>query len=241
MQSDMTTTKNMANLRVDAPTLRERTLDILRNAICNLDFAPGERLVERKLSELTGVSRTSIREALRHLESEGLIKTIPRKGPTVIDISVEEARQIYQVRGAIESLAGFLLAQQAGPEYLEQLRDCLDALKQATRERNLAASLEANEKFYEIIFKGSGNKVAEDFSRSLRLKIKILRAQVTGRWDKTSHAQSLERMERIVDAIRAKDPEAVRICIIDHSNKSAETLLKILNERKLAPRKSDAV
>ena len=97
----------------DHETLREKTVERLREALLNQFFAPGDRLIERELCELTGVSRTSVREALRLLESEGLIETIPNRGPIVASLSAEDAQYIYEVREALEGLAGRLFAERA--------------------------------------------------------------------------------------------------------------------------------
>ena len=93
--------------RAPAP-IRSRVLDNLRQAILERELVPGQRLIERELVELTGVSRTSIREALRELAAEGLVTTIPNKGTVVAEVTAEEARQLYQVRSALEALAGRL-------------------------------------------------------------------------------------------------------------------------------------
>src|SRR5262245_15967672 len=86
----------------DRPTLRELTAEKLRDAILSSRLQPGQRLVERDLCEQTGVSRSSVREALRHLEAEGLIERQGPRGLFVASITPEEARQIYEVRAAIE-------------------------------------------------------------------------------------------------------------------------------------------
>ena len=91
-----------ATLRVASlPGRREQVASRLRDAIVTGRFAPGRRLVERELCELTGVSRTSIREALRELESEGLITTVPHHGPVVSVVSIEtaEARRRDLLKG----------------------------------------------------------------------------------------------------------------------------------------------
>src|SRR5438552_16463065 len=83
-------------------TLRQQVLEVLRGAILNFQFKPGDRLIERELCEMTGVSRTSVREALRHLESEGLVQNLPNKGPMVATVTADEAREIFEVRRVLE-------------------------------------------------------------------------------------------------------------------------------------------
>ena len=87
-------------------TLRMQVEDKIRQAISSGHFRPGQRLVERELCEMIGVGRTSVREALRQLEAEGLIVTHPHRGPSVNAISLVEARQLYAVRGLLEGFSG---------------------------------------------------------------------------------------------------------------------------------------
>ena len=115
--------KVASGLRVErkpAP-IRTQVLDNLRLAIVERRLAPGQRLIERELVELTGVSRTSVREALRELAAEGLVTVIPNKGTVVTSVSAEEARQLYQVRSALEGLAGRcsprMLPRHSGPRW----------------------------------------------------------------------------------------------------------------------------
>src|SRR6185369_7343119 len=104
-------------LRVErTPALiRSQVLENLRQAILDRRLAPGQRLIERELVELTGVSRTSVREALRELAAEGLVTAIPNRGTIVTSVSAEEARQLYEVRSALEALAGRLFVANASP------------------------------------------------------------------------------------------------------------------------------
>ena len=106
----------------NSPNLRELTTRVLRNAILNMHFKPNERLVERRLCEQIGVSRTCVREALRHLETEGLVEHVPNRGLFVATVSVDEARQIYEVRAALESTAGRMFVERATDEHLDALK-----------------------------------------------------------------------------------------------------------------------
>src|SRR5579885_3504051 len=96
-----------------AAPVREQVGARLRQAIVTGHFQPGARLIERELCTLLGVSRTSLREALRQLESDGLVVNIPHKGLVVATMTREEAEEIYQVRAAMEGLAGRLAALRA--------------------------------------------------------------------------------------------------------------------------------
>src|SRR5215831_3449579 len=111
-------------LRVDRSikTLRELTLEKLRDAILNLRFKPGERLVERHLCDQLGVSRTVVREVLRHLEAEGLVETVARQGPIVARLDPTQVAEIYELRGLLEANAARACAEKVTPAIIEDLR-----------------------------------------------------------------------------------------------------------------------
>src|SRR5690606_30904625 len=130
--------------------LRQQVVELLRGAILEYRFKPGERLIERELCELTGVSRTSVREALRHLESEGLVVNLPHKGPTVAVVTAQDALELYQVRGALEGLAGRLFATRGGREQVVRLEGALAGLEAAFAERDRRGIEQATAAFYEV-------------------------------------------------------------------------------------------
>jgi DNA-binding GntR family transcriptional regulator len=106
-------------VRREAAPLRSQVVDLLRRAIVGAEFAPGERLTERVLCERFAVSRTVVREALRQLESEGLVTTVPQRGPVVAVLSAADAASLYEVRALLEALAGRAFAERATPRQRE--------------------------------------------------------------------------------------------------------------------------
>src|SRR3546814_14991223 len=98
--------------KIAAP-LRYSVTESIRNAIASGRFKAGDRLPERELCELTGVSRTLVREAMRQLESEGVIKVEPHRGPFVATLSRHQAEGVYQVRLELEGLACRLFAERS--------------------------------------------------------------------------------------------------------------------------------
>ena len=101
-------TAEMALVRPE--TLRHQVENALRQAIMSGRFAPGARLIERELCETLGVSRTSVREALRRLEAEKLVRSVPHKGPVVAIMSKQEAAELYAIRGLLEGFAALYFA-----------------------------------------------------------------------------------------------------------------------------------
>src|SRR5882672_1518544 len=88
---------------VEAPkTLRELALDRMRAAILDFRFKPGERLTERDLCHRLGVSRSVVREVMRHLEAEDLVQTIPHHGLIVAKLDASQAAEIYEIRALFE-------------------------------------------------------------------------------------------------------------------------------------------
>ena len=104
-------------------TLRELALERMRAAIVEFHFKPGQRLIERDLCEQLGVSRSVVREVIRHLEAEGLVHTVPHQGPIVATLDAETAAQIYELRSLLESAAAQAAATLAGAVDIEKMAD----------------------------------------------------------------------------------------------------------------------
>jgi DNA-binding GntR family transcriptional regulator len=190
--------------RAPAP-IRSRVLDNLRQAILERKLAPGQRLIERELVELTGVSRTSIREALRELAAEGLVTTIPNKGTVVAEVTAEEARQLYQVRSALEGLAGRLFVENATNAQRRALANALRAVERAAA-KGSPAMLAAKDKFYDVLFEGGGNEALRSIAGTLHARVNLLRSlslSLPGR-----SAESLAELAEIVAAVQAGDADA---------------------------------
>lgn len=194
--------------RVSAAPLRRRVIELLRQAILSFEYQPGERLVERDLCERLGVSRTVVREALRHLEAEGLVDIVPNRGPVVFSITYEDARALYEVREALESLAVMQCAERASDAQIDELVVALDRIERSYEGHGLAEELAAKEEFYEVLFAGSGNSVVGSTLRPLQARAHMLRGlslQVPGRVH-----DSLTELRQMVEAIKRRDGEAAR-------------------------------
>ncbi len=215
--------------RVAAP-LREQVTQLMRNAILDFQLRPGQRLVERELIERFAVSRTTIREALRDLASEGLVTVVPQKGAIVSAPSASEAADLYDIRAHLESLAVERFVDRATPEQVARLRSAVDVLSEVSRTSpdDTRAILKAKDAFYETLIDGAGSPVLEQVLISLQARVRILRATSLGSDGRAEEAA--EEIREIMDAIERRDgAEAARLCI-RHVQNAAVTALHALVE-----------
>jgi DNA-binding GntR family transcriptional regulator len=223
-----TDAESLATLRIESPpvTLREMALERLRRAIINGVFEPEERLVERALCEQLGVSRSVIREVIRHLEAEGLVTMLANKGPIVARLDWEDARQIYAIRAALESTAVADCARLADAEVKKRLRRALDNLHRTSRQRSPAAVIDATTEFYKIIFEAGGHKIAWDIVSRLNGRISRLRVMTLSTASRM--VSGPKQIGEIFDAIDRNDPDAAAAACRRHVSaaaKIAESLL----------------
>lgn len=217
-----------ASLRVErtAKTLRELTLEKVRDAILDFRFRPGERLVERTLCAQLGVSRTVVREVLRHLEAEGLVETIPHHGPAVALPDTARAAQIYEIRGLLEALAARACAEAATAADLARLGAALERIAAGYAARSPRDVLRATTEFYEVMFLSGGKSVAWDVVQPLNARINQLRAMtiaMPGRQD-----SGLAEMRSIYEAIARRDPQAAYDTSLRHVAQAARLALSAL-------------
>lgn len=208
-----------------ASILRHSVTENIRNAILTGHFRPGERLPERELCEMTGVSRTLVREALRQLESEGLIKVIPYRGPFVNRLTPEQAEDIYLVREELEGLACKLFAERASAKQLSALKSAFDDLKKQIYGTPLE-QLTSKNYFYEQLMNGAGNEALTNSLHLLNSKIMLLRStsmQVSGRTK-----ASLEELSDLINHLEASDGAAARAAGSKHVRNAALSALQAL-------------
>ncbi len=212
-----------------AAPVREQVEARLRQAIVAGHFLPGERLIERELCTLLGVSRTSLREALRQLEGDGLVTNIPHKGLIVATITSEEAAEVYQVRAVVEGLVGRLCAEQLTNELEQALGAVMEQIEAAHQAGDLAALVAAKEQFYQLLISGCGNRTAEVVLQSLHDRIASLRALTLAQPGRAE--ASVAEMRRILEAILNQDSQAACQACIDHVEQAALVAAAVLANR----------
>ena len=206
-----------------AAPVRQQVAASFRAAILNGRFKPGVRLIEKELCELTGASRTSVREALRQLETEGLVEVLPNKGPIVASISADQARSLYQVRAALESLAGSLFARNATDQQMQRLEDSVAAIAAAYDSGDIEAMLRAKDVFYAVLLEGAGNEIVPSFLGMLQARISLLRRVSLGQPRRLE--ASIGEIRGIVAALKRRDADAAALACRRHVENAADAAL----------------
>lgn len=208
--------RTAGSLKIDrsTKTLRELTLEKMRQAIIEQYFQPGQRLVERALCEQLGVSRTVVREVLRHLEAEGLVQSIPQQGPVVATIDADTTRQVYEMRALLEGHAAAACAERGDDGAVASLAAAIMVIEAAFKRGDLTTVLDQTNQFYSVMFHAAGATVAWGIVCSLNARINRLRGITIASRERGSAAP--KEMLRLLEAIKARNPEAAREAAQSH-------------------------
>ncbi|MFN7085496.1 MAG: GntR family transcriptional regulator [Burkholderiales bacterium] len=226
----------LLEVRKLAAPLRQQVLDHLRQAIIEGRLAPGARLTERELTEMTGVSRTVIREALRQLESEGLVAIIPNKGPVVRELTPAEAKDLYSIRAVLEGFAARLFVENAGEAEVKKLAQALDVVIGAYERGDAHEVLETKNRFYDVLFEGAGSETLSSMLGTLHARIwrwRALGLSHPQRSDERSK-ESIEGLRAILAAIRARDAESAEKLMREEAQHAAAEIMRLIEKPAVA-------
>ena len=156
-------------------TLKEQALEELRNSIMLGKLKPGQRLIERTLGEQLQVSRTVVRECIRHLESERLVTIISNSGPIVTELNEAQIKEIYQLRALLESEGVYQCAIKITREEAQKLLRLVDKIESRLQAKQVIKALELTTKLYQKIFSIGGLEISWDLIAQLNSRINQLR------------------------------------------------------------------
>ncbi|GAA1955340.1 GntR family transcriptional regulator [Nocardioides panacihumi] len=189
--------------------LRHQVARLLREDILDGVYAPGERLLETRMCESYGVSRTVVREALRQLETERLVTVLAHRGPIVTVLSAADIKAVYDVRRALEGLAGELFARDATPEQADALLAHLADMEVSYVRGTVKTREQAKERFYELLLAGTGNDVLAADLSTVHARIALFRRYALVD-DERVHLSFEELREIVTAAAVTRDPEDAR-------------------------------
>ncbi len=207
----------------------------IRESIINCRYKSGQRLLLKKISDEMGVSITPVRESLKKLEKDGLVKLVPNNGAMVIDLGIRDVIELYDLRRQLECLAIELLADNISKKLIDKLGDICDKDENCLREDNLNLHVEYNNKFHELLIKSAQSKRLVKFYNEISGQLSILAgktAKIPGQAKK-----SLTEHIEIVKALDKKNTELAKKIIFNHIQGTKEDILKkvkdVLKKREI--------
>jgi DNA-binding GntR family transcriptional regulator len=216
---------------IKSTRIYEEIVRQVKQLIAEGRFKSGDRLPpERELAEKFVVSRTSVREALRHLESEGLVQNLPNKGPVVATVTAAEAREIFEVRRVLEGLAARLFAERAGATELAALESAMTALDRAFAAADIHEILKATTRYYDVVLGGCGNDVIRRLIGLLQARVTFLRATSMSQPDRAP--ASLAEMKRLTTALKSGRPDDAEAASTAHVERATAAVLAALQKQQ---------
>lgn len=215
----------LSPIRQETAPLRARIIEAIRGAIEVGQLKPGERLVEKKLCEQLGVSRTSLREALRELEAIGVIAQVSTRGLTVVEISPREARNIYAIRADIEALVVWQFCEHADDAAMQQFDQLCTELVETYRAGKFEEIIAGKKKLLIHLCGVADNAVALELLQRLTLRTAQLRNRSVAR--KARQRQSITEIEELQAAVLARDGQSARRIAHRHVENAADSALDL--------------
>jgi len=187
------------------PTLREKILENIRDAIISGSLKAGCKVSEPELAERFGISRTPIREAFRQLESEGYLTVIPRRGAVVSEFNLKEVEDFYAIKSILEGYAARRACERLTDKELEHLQSINTRLSELADDNDVKAFFKLHDEFHAIFINASDNEKLKEMIYSLITRFQRLRhmsLSLPGRMK-----VSVQEHEKILDAFRRKDAD----------------------------------
>lgn len=204
-------TKKMSSLQQeDFLPLRDEVFNTLRERILKGTLKPGERLMEIHLADQLGVSRTPIREAIRMLELEGLVKMVPRKGAQVAKISREDLQDVLEVRKALDTLAVKLACERITEEEIIKLKEAEDEFERILKTGDTTQIAEADVAFHDVIQLASKNKRLKNMISNLAERIYRYRFEYIKQQSDEGKTLAAEHREIIKYVEEGNETEAIK-------------------------------
>ncbi|WP_240756972.1 GntR family transcriptional regulator [Roseicella aquatilis] len=205
----------------DTLSLAERAYRRLRDSIVQGALPPGSRISERSLAAALGISAQPVREALRRLEQDGMVVTLPRRGTVVAEFGPERQAEMGRIRAALEGAAAALAAERADAATLAALEAQLQAMQEATEAGRPDLVSAANERFHALIHGATGNVFLIRSLAALRAFDHVGRVRALNSTPKEL-PRALREHAGILAALQARDPETAEARMRAHVLRSLE-------------------
>ncbi len=215
-------------------SLKEAVIKTIRDAIITGHFKPGEKLIEKRLTEDLGVSRTILREAISHLSAEGIVRVVPNKGPIVRNFEETDIYNLYQIRMALLGLSARQFTQNMTEKSLLKLEKKLEKIKLAHKNFDDEKFIKSKNDFYQYLVDESGNDDLILLLRSLESQLSMMRSLGIKHPKRSSTRSkiSVENLQATYNMIQARNYAEAERMIRAETLQAQKEIVNLLREQK---------
>ena len=218
-----------ANAEAEPRLLAAEVVERLRDLIIQGELAPGVKLNERVLCERLRTSRTPVREAIKYLASEGLVELLPNRGAIVTPITATTVREMFELLGALEALAGELACINANDTDIADIRALHYQMLAHHARGELAPYFRCNQEIHLRLVGCTGNATLVNTYRALNGRVRRARYMANLSRERWDHA--VEEHEKILDALVRRDRALLPALLRSHLENKMLVILEALGEK----------
>lgn len=219
-------------ISINRAGLHQQVSARLRTMLVEGQIAPGAKLNERELSERLKVSRTPLREAIKHLAAEGWVELLPNRGAVAPLLTETDIADAFEVVAALEGLNGELAAQRITADELDAIEAWHYEMLAAHKRRDLSGYYRLNAQIHVAINAAAHNPVLTRTYAQANARLQALRFrsnQDTQKWQR-----AVKEHSKMIDALRARDAAAMRAVLVLHLQHKRDAVLALMRSGQLA-------
>lgn len=211
---------------IERRSLHLELVERIRLLIVESQLKPGDKVPEKDLCERFRVSRTPMREALKVLAAEGLVRLEPNRGAWVTVVTVEEVEEVFPVLGALEALSGELACSNITDAEISQIRRLHDQMMQSYADRNLADYFKTNQEIHRAILLAAKNQSLTNTCQALSARMQ--RARYAANLSEERWANAVSEHEQIIQSLESRDGKKLSHVLAQHMENKKKSVIKWL-------------
>ncbi len=216
------------------PTLHDQVVEQLREMIVEAELIPGDRVDEKSLCAVFGISRTPLREALKVLASDGLVELFPNRSPRVTVLTDRNVREVFEVISWLDRKAGELAAEKVTEKDIRKLKKIHKQMLQHYKQGERTEYFRLNGTLHSSIVKIAANSVLDSLYAGLLTqtqRARYMAIQLHDHWD-----QGVREHEKIFELLASKDGIALGELLRDHVKQTGQRVVESLEFTKSGPK-----
>lgn len=220
----------LAPSSIERRSLHLELVDRIRPLIVESQLVPGSKVPEKALCEQFSVSRTPMREALKVLAAEGLVRLEPNRGAWVTEVTIAEVNEVFPILTVLEALSGELACAQISNEDIKRVRDLHNQMLESYQARDLAGYFRTNQAIHHAILLAARNETLTNSCQALSARMQ--RARYVANMSEDRWAEAVKEHEQIITALEARNGGQLSAVLVQHMKNKQESVLRWLRSEQ---------